>query len=293
MNLLSLPRARIARWEVARSLRDLPLTAIWAILAYGGAILFMTPFVWMLSSSLKTQAQVFVFPPEWLPNPIQIENYWRAWTIQPTHLFFWNTIKVTLLATLGDLISSSLVAFGFARLRFRGRDVLFIVLLATLMLPAHVTLIPHFIFFWVLGWVNTHLPLIVPHWFGSALYIFLLRQFLMTISVELDDAAKIDGAGFFDLYRYIAMPLAKPALGVVAMYSITSHWTEFTQPLIYLSSKHLFTLAVGLRAFQTEQGFDLVHIMMAMATLAVLPVIVLFFVGQRFFVQGIVLQGMR
>ena len=277
----------------ARFLRALPLELLWALAAFGGAAVFLVPFAWMLSSSLKTEAQVFVFPPQWIPDPIRWDKYLEVFTIQPTALFLRNTVIVALASVTGEVVSSSLVAFGFARLRFRGRDKLFIVLLATLMLPSHVTLIPLFIFFRWLDWVNTWLPLIVPYWFGVPLAIFLLRQFYLTISHELDDAARIDGAGFFDLYWRICLPLAKPALGVVAMMAIVNHWNEFTQPLIYLSTKDLFTISVGLRAFQTEQTFLRVPILMASSTVAVLPLIALFFAGQRFFVQGISLTGMK
>jgi ABC-type glycerol-3-phosphate transport system permease component len=277
----------------AKFLRLLPFEVAWAIVAFGGAIMFVVPFAWMLSTSLKGEAQIFVFPPIWIPDPIKWENYPQVFTIQPTALFLRNTVIVAGLAVLGDLISSSLVAFGFARLRFRGRDKLFILLLATLMLPQHVTLIPHYILFRYLGWINSWAPLIVPYWFATPLAVFLLRQFLMTISYEIDDAARIDGAGFFDLYWRIAMPLAKPAIGVIAMMAIVTRWNEFTEPLIYLSTKDQFTISVGLRAFQTEQNFYYVHLLMASSTIAVLPLIALFFVGQKFFVQGISLSGMR
>jgi multiple sugar transport system permease protein len=265
--------------------------AAWFLLVLSLATIFIVPFIWMLSSSLKLQAQVFAFPPQWIPSPIAFQNYISAWTIQPTAVYFANTLTVVTLAVIGDVLSSSLTAFGFARLRFRGRDILFIVLLSTMMLPSHVTLIPHYLLFSAIGWVNTHAPLIVPYWFAFPLHVFLIRQFLMAISHEIDDSAKIDGASYFDIYARIAMPLAKPALGVVAMFSITQHWTEFTQPLIYLSSRNLFTLAMGLRAFQTDLGLQNIHILMAMSVMAVVPLVVLFFVGQRFFVQGVVLQG--
>lgn len=277
----------------ARALRALPFELLWAVAAFGGAVLFVIPFAWMLSTSLKVEAQAFVFPPVWIPDPIKWDTYLEAFAIQPTGLFLRNTVVVAGLAVLGGVVSSSLVAFGFARMRFRGRDKLFMLLLATLMLPQHVTIIPHYILFRYLGWINTWLPLIVPYWFATPLAVFLLRQFLMTISYEIDDAARIDGAGFFDLYWRVAMPLAKPALGVVAMMAIVSHWNEFTEPLIYLSTKDQFTISVGLRAFQTEQNFLHVPLLMASSTIAVLPLIVLFFVGQRFFVQGISLSGMR
>jgi len=265
----------------------------WLVVACAAAFLFVVPFIWMLSSSLKQQSQIFMFPPSIIPSPVVWQNYVQVWQVQPTLLYFKNTLFVVTMAVIGDLISSSLVAFAFARLRFRGRDVLFIVLLSTIMLPAHVTLIPHFLLFSWLGWVNPHAPLIVPYWFANPLHVFLLRQFLMGIPHQLDDAAKMDGANYFDMYWRIAMPLALPALGVVAMFSITQHWNEFTQPLIYLSSKDLFTLSVGLRAFQTELGIQQMHLLMAMSTIALLPLVILFFIGQRLFIRGVSLQGIH
>jgi multiple sugar transport system permease protein len=276
-----------------RLMRRLPAEVAWTIVAFGGAILFVAPFAWMLSTSLKTEVQAFVFPPLWIPEPVLWANYAEVFTIQPTGLFLRNTVIVACLAVLGDLVSSTMVAFGFARLRFRGRDKLFILLLATLMLPQHVTLIPHYILFRYLGMVNSWWPLILPYWFATPLSVFLLRQFFMTISFEVDDAARIDGAGFLDLYWRIGLPLAKPAIGVVAMMAIVTRWNEFTEPLIYLSTKDQFTISVGLRAFQTEQNFLHVPLLMASSVVAVLPLIVLFFIGQRFFVQGISLSGMR
>ena len=281
------PRARARPSRVVEAIRYV----VWAAVVTTTAVIFVIPFIWMISSSLKQQAQIFIFPPTLLPMPVVWENYVRVWQVQPLLLFFKNTLFVVVLAVIGDLLSSSLAAFAFARLRFRGRDVLFIVLLSTIMLPAHVTLIPHFLMFSWLGWVNTHAPLIVPYWFGFPLHIFLLRQFLMGIPHSLDDAAKIDGASYFDMYWRIAMPLAAPALGVVAMFSITQHWNEFTQPLIYLSSKDLFTISIGLRAFQTELGIQQMHLLMATATVALAPLVILFFLGQRLFIQGVTIQG--
>jgi ABC-type glycerol-3-phosphate transport system permease component len=272
---------------------ELAWYVLWLVVVSLAAVLFILPFLWMLSSSLKQQAQIFIFPPSLIPSPVEWQNYAQVWQVQPTLLFFKNTLFIVVMAVLGDLISSSMVAFAFARLRFRGRDLLFIVLLSTIMLPSHVTLIPHFLLFSWLGWVNTHAPLIVPYWFGNPLHVFLLRQFMMGIPDQLDDAAKMDGASYWDMYTRIIMPLAMPALGVVAMFSITQHWNEFTQPLIYLSSKELFTLAIGVRTFQTELGIQQMHLLMAMSTITLLPLVILFFVGQKLFIRGISLQGIH
>ncbi|MGI6207479.1 MAG: carbohydrate ABC transporter permease [Anaerolineae bacterium] len=266
--------------------------ARYAVVTVGGVI-FLIPFLWMLSTSLKPQSQVFTWPPQWIPNPVQFQNYADAWNQFPTPRFFANTITVTVLSTIGQLITNSLVAFGFARLRFRGRNLLFLLVLSTMMLPEQVTLIPLFAIFSRMGWLNTYRPLIVPRWLGNPFYIFLLRQFYMSIPLELDDATRIDGGSYLTIYRSIVMPMAKPVLGVVAMFCITNYWTEFMSPLIYLNTPDKFTIAVGLRLFQSSLGVSRVHWMMAISLISILPLLVLFFVGQRYFVQGIMIQGMK
>lgn len=267
-------------------------TARYVVVA-GGGIIFLVPFVWMLSTSLKMQSQIFTWPPQWIPSPVMFRNYLDAWQQFPTPRFFANTITVTVLSTIGQILTNSLVAFGFARLRFRGRNALFLLVLSTMMLPDQVTLIPLFAIFSRLGWLNTYRPLIVPRWLGNPFYIFLLRQFYMTIPLELDDATHIDGGGYFTIYSRIVLPLAKPVLGVVAMFCITNYWTEFMGPLIYLNTPDKFTIAVGLRLFQSSLGVQRVHWMMAISLMSILPLLVIFFAGQRYFVQGIMIQGMK
>jgi multiple sugar transport system permease protein len=261
--------------------------------AIAGGVLFLMPFVWMLSTSLKPENKIFTWPPQFIPRPVMWSNYVAAWSQFPTPTFFRNTLTVTVLATMGQLITNSLVGFGFARLRFRGRNALFLLVLSTMMLPDQVTLIPLFAIFSRMDWLDTYRPLIVPRWLGNPFYIFLLRQFYMTIPLELDDATKIDGGGYFTIYSRVVLPLAKPVLGVVAMFCITNYWTEFMLPLIYLNTPAKFTIAVGLRMFQSSLGLANVHWMMAISLISILPLLVLFFVGQRYFVQGITIQGMR
>jgi ABC-type glycerol-3-phosphate transport system permease component len=190
------------------------------------------------------------------------------------------------------MLSCTLVAFAFARLQYPSRDFWFVVLLSTMMLPTHVTIIPHFVLFRILGWLNTFKPLIVPAFFGSAFYIFLLRQFFLTIPQELDDAATVDGCGIFRIYWQIILPLAKPALATVAVFSFISHWNDFLGPLIYLTSPEKMTIAVGLRLFRSQYSTEM-HLLMAASTVAVLPILVIFFVAQKYFIQGIALTGLK
>lgn len=263
------------------------------LLLIGGAAIMLVPLLWLASSSLKDDGKIFVFPPQWIPNPWRGENYTRVFEAIPFLRFYWNSTVVTLLATAGQVVSASLVAFGFARLRFPGRDVLFIVLLATVMIPYHVTLIPTFILFRYLGWLDTYLPLILPAWLGgSAFYIFLLRQFYLRLSLELDDAARVDGASTWRIYRDIVLPQSKPALGVVAVFSFLIHWNDFFGPLIYLNSTEKYTLALGINLFR---GMNVTqwNLLMAASVMMTLPCILLYFVAQRYFVQGVVFTGIK
>lgn len=257
-----------------------------------GSITVMAPLVWMISTSLKMRAKVFIFPPELIPNPVMWSNYPEALTKVPFVLFAQNTVTITVLAVLGELISSAVVAYAFSRLRWRGRDVLFVVILATMMLPTQVTTIPVFILFKQLNWLDTFLPLIVPSWFGVPFYIFLLRQFYMTIPFDLDDAAAIDGCSKFETFWRIILPLSLPALASVAIFSFQFHWNDFFRPLIYLFDKRNYTLAMGLRYFSGVLGTDW-HYLMAASLVVMLPLILLFFFAQRIFIQGVVYTGYK
>lgn len=263
------------------------------LLLAGFGVLLMAPLVWLLSSSLKSEGQIFVMPPEWIPNPVRWSNYPDVFRRIPFGRGWWNSTVVTGLATLGQVVSASLVAFGFARLRFPGRDVLFIILLATVMIPYHVTLIPTYVLFRELNWLNTFLPLIVPAWFGgSAFYIFLMRQFYMRLSFELDDAARVDGAGTWRIFTDVVLPQSKPAVGVVAIFSFLAHWTDFFGPFIYLNSTEKYTLPLMLRLFQSVESTEWAMLMAASVMTAV-PCVVLYFVAQRYFIQGVVFTGMK
>lgn len=258
-----------------------------------GAVAMLIPLVWLLSSSFKTSGRIFVFPPEWIPNPWRFENYPDVLQEIPFVRFFGNTLLVTGLALLGQIISSSLVAFGFARLRFPGRDALFLVLLATIMIPYQVMLIPTFILFRSVGWLDTYAPLIIPYWLGGgAFFIFLLRQFYMRLPLDLDDAGRMDGAGTFGIYWHIILPQSKPALGVVAVFSFLNHWNDFFNPLIYLSTTEKYTLALGINLFRGYQVTQW-HLLMAASVMVSIPCIILYAVAQRYFIQGIVFTGVK
>ncbi|NTV52274.1 MAG: carbohydrate ABC transporter permease [Candidatus Firestonebacteria bacterium] len=257
----------------------------------------LIPFLWMISTSLKIPTEVFSMPPQWIPWPPQWINYVSAWAPkglpETFNTYLKNTLIITFFNTLGAIVSSSFVAFGFARLKFKGRDFMFILLLGTMMIPVQVTMIPQFILFRSLGWIDTFLPLIVPNFFAiSAFNVFLLRQFFMTLPPELDEAALIDGCNYFDIYWRIIMPLSWPVVATIAVFSFVYNWNDFLNPLIYLNSSSNFTLALGLQTFTTVYGSSY-HLMMAASMLMLLPIIVVFFIGQKYFIEGIATTGLK
>ncbi|HEY3079756.1 MAG TPA: carbohydrate ABC transporter permease [Chloroflexota bacterium] len=261
------------------------------------ALVFGIPLFWTVSSSLKHVSELMVFPPQFLPAAPRFENYPRAWNFVPFGAFYTNTATVAVLGTLGAVLSACLVAYGFARGNFPGRNFLFYVVLTTLMLPSEVTIIPKFLLFKQIGWLDTLNPLIVPDWFGGGAFnIFLLRQFFMTIPRTFDEAAKVDGAGSFRILWAILLPLCGPALITVAILTFLNHWNDFFEPLIYLHSPQNLTLSLGLRHFlisPSDGGEPKDHLLMAAVLMAAFPCIVLFFVAQRYFVRGIVMSGIK
>lgn len=285
--------APVARSSPARLLSRIVLYVV----AIGLAILFSLPFVWTLTSSLKSQSELYTYPPTFLPAEFKWDNYALVFSLAPFAQFIANTVFVTACAMVGQILSASVVAFGFTRFRFPGRETLFFIVLMTLMLPWQVTIVPTFLLFRSLGWINTFLPLIVPSFFGGgAFFIFLLRQFFMTIPRDLDEAAKIDGASSFRIFWSIMLPLSKPALATVAIFSFIEHWNEFFGPLIYLNSTAKYTISIGLRYFQStpltgDEPRD--AILMAASLIVAAPPLILFFLAQRFFVQGIVTTGIK
>ena len=261
------------------------------------SILFMLPFLFALSSSLKTATEIHAFPPKWIPQNPQWDNYIEVFRQVPFARFILNSLVIVVLAGIGQLASATAVAYGFARFRFPGRDFLFVLVLSTMILPWVVTIIPTFILFKYLGWLNSFKPLIVPAYFGGGpFFIFLLRQFFMTIPLDLDEAAIIDGASRLRILVNIILPLSTPALATVAIFSVLGSWNDFFGPLIFIDDEEKFTVALGLRLFQrtaSAGGKPVDQLLMAASMITTLPIVVLFFVMQRYFVQGIVMSGLK
>ncbi|MCR2821475.1 carbohydrate ABC transporter permease [Lederbergia panacisoli] len=256
-------------------------------------ISFLFPFVWMLSTALKPEAQMFKWPPEWIPETFMWENFPEALTFVPFALYFKNTLVICVLAVLGTIISSSLVAYGFARIQWKGRNIFFFIMLTTMMLPYQVVMVPLFLVFKEIGWVGTFKPLIVPAFFGTnAFFIFLLRQFFLTIPYELSDAAKIDGCSEFRIFWQIVLPLARPAIATVGLFTFMENWNDFLGPLIYLNDETKYTIALGLQQFIGQYGTQW-GMLMAASTVATAPIIILFFFTQKTFIQGISTTGIK
>ena len=262
------------------------------LLLGAGSIVILLPLQWMISTSLKPLSHVFRFPPEFLPQKVVWSNYPDALTQLPFDLYFANTMFIVILCLLGEVIVSSIVAYAFSRLRWKGRNALFIVVLATMMLPRQVTLIPEFIIFKQLGMIDSFWPLILPSWFGNPFYIFLLRQYFLTHSRELDQAAVIDGCSRFGVFWRITLPMSKPVLAAVAIFSFQFHWNDFFRPLIFLLDQDKYTLALGLRFFQGTYGTEW-NSLMAVSLVVMLPLIIVFFFTQKIFIQGVVFTGYK
>ncbi len=254
-------------------------------------VTFLMPLAWVASTSLKLPGQVFITPIEWLPTSPRWENYLDVFRRLPFEKFIVNSLFVTTMGTIGSVLSSVMVAFGLSRIRWPGREIVFTVLLATMMLPGVVTLIPVFIIFKQIRWVGTFYPLWVPAWFGGAFYVFLMRQYMLTLPIELDEAAKMDGASNFRILWQVIAPLCGPAIASVAIFSFLFHYNDFMGPLIYISDNTMYTLPLGLLWFQGRFG-NFWHLVMAASMITILPVIVLFFFAQRYFVQGIQFTGL-
>jgi multiple sugar transport system permease protein len=254
---------------------------------------FLLPFVWMIRSSVMSLSQIFEIPPVWIPEPFMLGNFKRALTTLPFDTFFMNTLIIVVLGLIGTMLSSTIAAFGFSRIQWKGRNVIFLILLTTMMLPPAVTLIPTFIGWRTLGFYDTFYPLIVPAYLGGGIfYVFLLRQFYMTIPRDFDEAAVVDGASYFQIYYRIIVPLSRSAVIVVGLFTFLAIWNDFFGPLIYLKSSEKYTLALGLQMFQgsyTSQ-WDL---LMAASAAVVMPCVIIFLIGQKFFLEGITLTGLK
>lgn len=256
------------------------------------ALIFTGPLLWMISSSLKEPADIFKYPPSALPIPPHFENYPEAWKAAPFNMYYWNSVEIAVAVVLGVLFFSSISAYAFARLRFVGRDVIFAVLLATMMVPYTVTLIPLYMIFRNIGWINTHYPLIIPPAIGNAFSIFLLRQFFLTLPKELEEAARIDGASTFSIFWKIMIPLVKPALAAVAIFQFMGSWNNFLGPLIFLNDQEKMTLPIGLAMFRSEHLVQW-NLLMAAAVFTIMPMLIIYFFAQKYFIQGIALTGIK
>jgi multiple sugar transport system permease protein len=263
------------------------------------SVTYLLPLYWMAISGLKTESQVFRIPPVWWPDPARWVNYIEAWQVDNFNLYLFNTVvRYAIPFVFGVLISNTLVAYSFGRLRWPGRDALFAVCLTTLMIPAQVTMVPLFIIFKWLGWVNSYKPLIIPAYFANAYWIFMLRQFFRTIPDELSDAARIDGADEFQTLWHIILPLVKPALAVVGLFSFMDAWNNYMGPLIYINQSNLYPLSLGLASLSASlsqvgiKGLAYPYLM-AVSTLVTLPIIIIFFFTQRTFIEGIALTGLK
>jgi multiple sugar transport system permease protein len=260
------------------------------LLLITGSVVMLVPFAWMLSTSLKEPGDVFIYPPQWIPQPVRWENYQETVTVMPFGRFYLNSAIQAISVTALQLLTASLAAFAFARLRFRGRDLLFMLYLATMMIPFPVTMIPNFVIMRYLNWMDTFRALILPPAF-SAFSTFLLRQYFMSIPVEMDDAARVDGASSFRIWWQIILPLSGPALATLAIFTFLGQWNSFLWPLIVTNSEKMRTLPVGLATFQGQYSVQW-HLLMAGSVIAVLPILVIYIVGQKWFVRGITLTGM-
>jgi len=261
--------------DVKRKGRPWMRTVLTHAALVGLGCFFLLPFYWLVSTSVKPDADIFKVPPVWIPSPPHWENYPKAVEYIPFLRYTFNTLRICMVNVTGIVLSCSLVAYSLAKIKWKGRDVVFYSLIATMLLPSQVTMLPSFIIFKWLGWIGTILPLTVPAYFGTAFSIFLLRQFLMTIPNELSDAARIDGCNELQIYWRIVMPLAKPALATISLFAFVGSWNDFIGPLLYLNDDRNYTLSLGLQSFMSQHGAEW-GMLMAASTLMALPIIVLF-----------------
>lgn len=285
---------------MANTARDKQKTFFTHLVLIVLSIIFFFPFLWVLSTAVKPITETMRTPPVWIPSHWEFDNFWKAITYGsdkvgyiPFLVYARNTLVLCILTVSGVVISNSLVAYSFARLRWPGRDALFAITLATMMVPFPVLMVPQFAMFREFDWIGTFRPLWIPAWFASAFNIFLLRQFFRTIPMQLSEAAKIDGASEWKIFTEIILPLSKPALAVVALFAFMGTWNDFLGPLIYLLDQKTFTLSLGLQFFQSQHGGTEWNLLMAASAVVILPVIVLFFFTQKQFIQGIAVTGMK
>lgn len=280
MKMVEAPRF----YETKRFKERIKSTVI-TILLLVGSVVVLAPLWWMISTSLKSPEEIAQYPPTFIPKEFHFSNYIEAWQTAPFTRWAWNTFFIAACGTLGSVLVNSLVAYSFAKIRFKGRNALFVLVLSTMLIPGFVTMVPQYILFSKLGWLNTYLPLIVPAFLGSAFFIFLLRQFMMTIPNELIEAAYLDGASHLQIWLHIMIPLTKPALITVAIFSFNGAWNDLLGPLLYINDENLYTLQIGLQTFKGTVQTQW-HYLMSMSVTVLLPIILLFFFFQRYFIEG-------
>ena len=255
-----------------------------------GAILILFPIAWMICTALKSAPEIAMYPPKLLPEKPMFENFIIAWQKAPFTKYTINTLIIVFFTIIGNVFVNSFVSYGFAKVDFAGKNILFTCILATMMIPGFITLVPTYVIFSKLHWVNTYLPLIVPAFFGNAFHIFMMRQFYMTIPIELTEAARIDGAGHFYIWGKLMLPLVKPVMATIALIAFKGAWSDFQGPLLYLSDRNMYTLQLGLQVFK-GQGFTEWNYLMAVSFLSMIPILILFFCFQNYFIEGMNVGG--
>lgn len=279
-------------WRYNRIMQERIKKGIAYVICTIMAVIYVFPLYWLLVTALKTDSEVFQLPPTFLPLNPQWQNFSAATEYIPFWQYMGNTFIIAIVSIIGTLLSCTLIAYGFSRISWPGRNIMFVIYLSTIMLPAQVTMIPLYTIYRQIGWIGTFMPLVVPCFFGNALFVFLLRQFMMSIPTELSEAARIDGASEFGILRHVMLPLLRPALATVSLFTFVNVYRDFMGPLIYLSDQSQWTISLGLKLFQNMYGAQW-QLMMAASTLAMVPILVLFFFTQKTFVEGISLTGIK
>jgi multiple sugar transport system permease protein len=285
-------QARASRRLRSKRRSELTRTVVTYVLLAAGGVILLIPFAWLISTSLKPPTEVYSFPVVWVPRPAMWDNYAQVFEQSPFARYLLNTAIITSIGVIASLSGSSLAAYAFARMEFRGKSIMFGVMLATLMVPIWTVLIPTYIFFEKIGWLNTYLPILVPAFFATPFNTFLLRQFFLTIPVEMEEAARVDGASRWYTFVRIILPLARPALLIVSIFAFFYYWNEFLLPLLYIQSQDLLPVSVGVSNFVASQQVNF-PLEMAASAIAITPPLILFFVFQRWFIQGIVVSGVK
>lgn len=286
------PALGAQRWQLGKREQELIAKIMAYTILIVGAITMLLPFVWMLSTSFKEPRGIFTMPPQWIPDPFTFDNYQQVWSRADLARGFFNSVFIALVTTIGEIFASTLAGFAFARMRFPGRQKFFALLLITMMIPGVVTMIPAFVLFRYLGWINTWYPLIVPLMFGTAFATFLSRQFFATLPRDLEDAAKVDGCNYFQIYLYIFLPLAKPIIATLFVLGVIARWNDFLGPLIYIRSVEKFTIPLMLARLNSQYATQWT-LLMAGSVIAVMPVIIMFLFLQRYFVESVAITGIK